>query len=119
MITTFTIYRADGRVTKGIVDWPPDPSLEQIKELVDPLVGGDCEHVSVLDPKKAAAEHVERSDYRDLFVEDQGHAHAKRYNEKATVIYRANWLRTHARAVPEELPWIAGDAVLFDRVVWR
>lgn len=119
MITTYTIYLADGRVTKGMVDWPPDPSLEQIHELVDPLVGGDLEHVRVIDPKKAAVEFISRHDYLDMFVDGQGHERDKRWNEKATAIYRANWLRTHPRAVPEELPWIAGDAVLFDRPIWR
>ncbi len=76
----------------------------------------------MLDPAKAEADVVGPEDYRDLFVDELGHVRhsgPKRRNEDATAIYRANWLRRAGGADPEALPSIAGDAVLFHRIIWR
>jgi hypothetical protein len=113
MLTPYSIYRTDGSIWIGEIDWPEEPSLAQIKALVEPIVGGPLEHVRVLDP---AAD-----DYRDMFVDETGHVRAegpKPRNEMATALYRNNWL-VHEGGEPEDLPWIAGDAVLIDRIVWR
>jgi hypothetical protein len=112
MLTRFTIYWADGAVQGETIDWPETPSLAQIKDVVEPIVGGPLEHVRVLDP--AADE------YRDMFVDELGHMRlegAKPRNDAATAIYRNNWL-THEGGEPDDLPWIAGDAIVFDRIVW-
>ena len=112
METGFTIYFTDGTVQRGAADLPEKPSLAQLKAIVEPIVGSPMEHVTVLDP---AAD-----DYRDLFVDELGHIRPggpKPRNEAATAIYRHNWL-THEGGDPEDLPDIAGAAVLFDRVVW-
>lgn len=117
--TTYTVYRADGAVERGEVGWPESPSFNEIAALVEPIVGGDLEHVTVLDPASAEAAEVSRADYRDMFVDELGHMRADpTRNQAATAIYRANWLRANG-GDPEDLPWIAGDAVLFDRVIWR
>lgn len=118
METTYTVYRTDGTMSCGEVDWPENPSLRQIEAVVEPLIGGELEHVRVLDPAKVEADEIGRDDYRDLFVDEMGHQKSKSRNDRATVIYRANWLRAEGGEA-EELPWIAGDAVLFDRVIWR
>ena len=120
MIDGYTIYRATGAVERGEIDWREHPSLADIKALVEPIVGGPIEHVQVLDPAKVEAAEVERDDYRDLFVDELGHVREsgpKPRNHAATAIYRANWLRANGGDA-EDLPWIAGDAVLFDRIVW-
>lgn len=118
--TTYTVYRADGRIEVGAIDWPESPPLRDIRALVEPIVGGPLEHVRVLDPARAEADEVSRDDYRDMFVDELGHVRdpSKPYNHAATAIYRANWLRGHGG--PEDLlNWIAGDAIVFDRIVWR
>ena len=126
--TTYTIYHADGSLTLGTVwDWPENPSLEQLKAVIEPLVDGPMEHVRVLDPAAAQQDVVGEDDYRDMFVDEQGHVRAsgaKPKNVQATAIYRANWLRAfgmagRSGASQEALPWIAGDAIVFDRRIWR
>jgi hypothetical protein len=121
MNTTYTIYRTDGSIERGEVVWPLTPSLAQIKALVEPIVGGPLEHVRVLDPKSVEADTITRADCLDMFVDEIGHVRAggpKPRNHAATGIYRANWLRAEG-GDPEELHWIAGDAIVFDRQIWR
>jgi hypothetical protein len=121
MMYRYTVFRPDGTCALGEVDWPPDPPYEAIRRLLEPIVGGPIEHVRILDPAKATAEHIGRSDYRDMFVDERGLVRdppAER-NATATTLYRANWLRVHPEDDPEELPYIGGTAVVFDRVIWR
>ena len=120
--TTYTVYRADGRIEVGAIDWPESPPLRDIRALVEPIVGGPLEHVRVLDPARAEADEVSRDDYRDMFVDELGHVrtvHRRPYNHAATAIYRANWLRAAGRRSGDLLNWIAGDAIVFDRIMWR
>jgi hypothetical protein len=122
VITDYTIFRADGSQERGSVEWPEDPGFDLIRGFVEPIVAGPLEHVTVLDPAKVEAEEVDpHLDRRDLFIDEMGHVREtpKPRNEAATRIYRANWLRAHPDCEPEELPFIAGDAVLFERIVWR
>jgi hypothetical protein len=120
MTTTYTVYRTDGTVERGEVVWPLTPSLAQIKSLVEPMVGGPMEHVRVLDPRSVEADQITRADYLDMFVDELGHVRdiPKPRNHAATGIYRANWLRAEG-GDPEDLHWIAGDAIVFDRQIWR
>jgi hypothetical protein len=112
MLTRFTIYWTDGSCQGETIDWPEAPTFAQIKAVVEPIVGSPLEHVRVLDP--------EAGEYRDMFVDELGHIRAggpKPRNEVATAIYRHNWLK-HEGGEPEDLPWIAGTAIVFDRIVW-
>jgi hypothetical protein len=121
MMYRYTIFRPDGTSEAGEVDWPPDPSFENIARLVEPIVDGPIEHVRILDPARADAQTVSRADYRDMFIDEQGLLRdppAQR-NETATVLYRANWLRVHPEDDAEGLPYIGGVAVIFDMVIWR
>lgn len=118
----YTIYRPDGTEERGEVEWPESPGLKLIHHLIDPIVGGDAEHVLVLDPAKVGQYEVDPvADRRDLFVDEAGHMREppSPRNENATAIYRANWLRGHPGTDPETLPFIAGVAVLFDQIVWQ
>ena len=110
MKTGYTIYRPDGTEEHCEVDWPEDVSLAQIKALVEPIVGAPMEHVTVFPD----------GDHRDMFVDEMGHMRHEPAvrNHKATDIYRARWLKTHPDTHPEDLPWIAGTAVVFDRTIW-
>lgn len=121
MTTTYTIYYTDNTLQRGAVDWPATPTLDQIKALVEPIVGGPMEHVHVLNPKRVEADEISLSDYLDMFVDEIGHVRAggpRARNDAATAIYRANWLRAEG-GDPEDLHWIAGTAIVFDRQIWR
>jgi hypothetical protein len=121
MNTTYTVYHTDSSVSAGSIDWPENPTVDQIKALVEPIVGGPLEHVRVLAPAMAQAVMVSHADYRDMFVDELGHVRAggpKPRNDAATAIYRANWLRAKG-GDPEDVPWIAGTAIVFDRQIWR
>jgi hypothetical protein len=113
--TEYTIYRTDGARERGAVDWPESPSLKQIHALLDPIIEGPIEHVLVLNPATVEVSAA------DMFVDEMGHVREggpKSRNDAATVLYRANWLRQNPGTDPESLPWIAGAAVLFDRIIW-
>lgn len=116
MRTTYTILHVDGTTQRGEIDWPEHPTLDQIKILVEPIVGSPMEHVRVLDPDSVLREDDEPG-YLDMFVDEHGHERIKPRNEAATAFYRANWLH-HEGGDPDDLPWIAGTAVVFDRIVW-
>ena len=91
-----------------VKDWP---TFHELRDLIEPMLdGGDMEHVTVF----------WQGHYTDMFVDEVGHRKGLDRNERATDIYRANVL-THERhpPQPEDMPWIAGPAVLFDKRVWR
>lgn len=99
----------DSPVKTGSVEWGNEPGLDAIKRLVTPLIGGGhIEHVAVLHDGKR----------RDMFVDDEGRVKGMPRNDRATAIYRTNWITRHPDCDPETLPWIAGPAVLFTRRVW-
>jgi hypothetical protein len=121
MMYRYTIFRPDRTSEAGEVDWPSDPGFKNIARLLEPIVDGPIEHVRILDPAKATAEHIGRADYRDMFVDELSllrNPPAER-NEMATALYRANWLRVHPQDDPESLSFVAGVAVVFERVIWR
>jgi hypothetical protein len=89
---------------------------DTLKALLVPIVGDPIEHVTVL------ADFAGGLDFRraDMFVNELGHVVDPPLprNEAATDIYRRNALMYHGYDDPEELPWIAGPAVLFEKIVW-
>lgn len=120
--TAYTIMRPDGSSERGSIEWPLELGYDRIRSLIEPIVEGPLKHVTVLDPAKVHCEIVDpQTDRRDMFVDELGHVRAsgpKPRNEAATAIYRANWMRAHPGQDPETLPFIAGTAVLFDRIIW-
>ena len=99
----------DSAVKTGRIEWPSEPGFVRINKLVQPLIGGGhIEHVSVLHDGAR----------RDMFVDEEGRLKGMPRNERATAIYRTNWMTRHPDADPETLPHIAGVAVLFTRRVW-
>lgn len=109
MRTVFTTFWPDGTRTEAEFDLAPDPSLAELKGALRATLGSaDVEHVSVLWRDRRA----------DMFVDEDGHGKGLARNEAATGIYRAAWLRDHPATPLEELPAIAGPAVIADRLVW-
>ena len=104
----------DIAATRGEVEWPWVAGYERIRALIEPHLGGEpLEHVSVL----------HEGQRRDMFVSELGRLELLTRgplprNDRATAIYRTNWLTRNPSTIPEALPWIAGVAVLFEERVW-
>jgi hypothetical protein len=100
------------------VKWPREPGYHRIRSLVCALVDGDLEHVAVLSDFDGGR-NFNRS---DVFVNENGHEAGLPRNELATTIYRRATLCGRSGAPipadPEDLPFIVGPMVLFDRRVW-
>lgn len=110
MQTTVTIIRSDGTEDQRELDWPLDPGYDAINDLLQPILGDgrSFERVSVL----------HQSQTTDMFVDDRSINDALPRNEKATAIYRNYALTQRPGTDPENLPHIAGTAVLMSRRVW-
>lgn len=123
MLTKYTIIPADSSMNmiERDVEWPYDPGYERIAPLVEPMLhefGGKnmMEHVSVwLTPDFNPGPEGFRT---DMFVDEMGLIDGLPRNDRATRIYRANWLTQHPETPPEGLSYIAGPAILFHRRVW-
>ena len=106
---TMTVYHADGREEVMETALPPRPNLHQLKEVMAPYFPNACtEHVSVL--------HNGR--HTDMFVDEDGFTKRLPRNEKATAIYRNNWLTKYPNTDPEMTAFIVGPAVVFSDRVW-
>lgn len=91
------------------VQWPKDPGYDLIMTVVEQIFPRHTsEHVSVLYNNQPC----------DMFVDETGHWKKLPRNNKATDIYRANWLKQHPTAHPETLSHIVGDVILFERRIW-
>lgn len=109
MKTTLTVLFADGREETKEVDMALRPTLHDIRNVLTPYFGtAYTEHVNVLTD----------DGYTDMFVDEDGFAKALPRNEKATAVYRRNWLEQHPQVNPESMNHIVGTAVIFDRRVW-
>lgn len=81
---------------------------EDIRALVEPHLGGArCYRLQVTGDGALA----------DMFVDEMGVLKELPRNAIATGVYRSHWLLSHPGYDPELLPFVAGNAVLFDRQV--
>jgi hypothetical protein len=116
MSTRYLIMRPDQPHESGEIDWPNEPGYDRISKFIGPIVGGPIEHVAVLADFSGGLNFTRA----DMFVNEIGHVLKEPLprNEAATLIYRRNALLNQGARDPEVLPWIAGPAVLFERLVW-
>ena len=109
MTIRMTVYRTDGSEHVTETSLPPRPSLDQINAVLKPIFDGAyTEHVNVLVGSR----------YTDMFVDEDGLTKRLPRNEKATAIYRNNWLTQHPNTDPELMAFIVGPAVVFSDRVW-
>lgn len=94
---TMTDYHTDGHEEVVETALPPRPNLHQLKEVMAPYFPNA---------------------YTDMFVDEDGFTKNLPRNEKATAIYRNNWLTHHPNTDPESMACIAGPAVVFSDRVW-
>jgi hypothetical protein len=113
--TKVLIMRPDEPNEGRTVELPRRPTYDQLAAIVRPLLGCEWfEHVAVLaDFAGGLAFHR-----ADMFVDEMGHPKNLPRNGNATAIYRRNALLHQDAKDPETLDWIAGPAVLFERIVW-
>jgi hypothetical protein len=115
MKTKMLIMVPDQPNTKLEIELVKYPSYETLKQLLGPIiVCAHVEHVSVLADFEGATAYRKS----DMFVDEDGHAKGLPLNGNATAIYRRNALLHQGVKDQDSLPWIAGTAVLFDRIVW-
>lgn len=106
---TMTVYHTDGREEVVETGLPTHPNLRQLREVMAPYFpNAYTEHVNVLVGGR----------YTDMFVDEDGHTKRLPRNEKATAIYRNNWLTQHPNTDPESMACIVGPAVVFSDRVW-
>lgn len=112
--TPYMVIAADGKTTEHQVSWPESPRYEEMRQLISGhLDGATIERVSVLWGWK------DREPARlDMFVDAAFQRRGLATNALATRIYRNNTLTQHPHTVPDQLPYIAGPAVLFSRRIW-
>ncbi len=117
------VMRPDGTTERQTLDLPDagDTTLffYGLRDALKPIVRSPIEHVRVF----ADFDGGDAFSYLDMFVNEIGHIANPPMprNEAATVHYRRNVIFHQPDTVddPEELPWIAGAAVLFRDNVWR
>lgn len=115
MLTRLLIMRPDQPHETREIDLPREPGFAQLDALLTPLLdGAGLEHVTVLADFSGGTDYMRA----DLFVDEEGIKKRLPANGAATAIYRRNWMQQHPEQDPETLPYIAGPAILFDRIVW-
>lgn len=109
MKTVLQIIPPTGEIQTVEVDMAPKPSLHDLEAVLNPYFGrAYTEHVNVLT----------NNGYTDMFVDEDGFSKSLSRNERATEIYRRNWMESHPNTEPEKLNFIVGTAIVFDRRVW-
>jgi hypothetical protein len=109
------LMRPDEPNERRIVELPARPDYHELAAVLRPLLDTQTfEHVTVLSDFEGGL------DFRpsDMFVDEMGHPKGLPLNGAATAIYRRNALLHQGVSDPESLPWIAGPAILFERIVW-
>ena len=111
MRTTYQIIPPTGDIENCEVEWPRDPGLATISEIVMPVLTRarmhcNFEHVAVLHDGKPCS----------MFVDDEGLIRHQLINLRATEVYHA---ASKSRGMNTRFAGrIHGIAILFDRNVW-
>ena len=120
MMTTILVMNTDGTRDTKEFSIGQQPEYRELCMILKPYFGTDFEHVSVWASFKGDGRFMRC----DMFVDENMHFKMRQElrNVAATNIYRnATMMGMTGHKVPddpEELPYILGTAVLFDRRVW-
>jgi hypothetical protein len=114
MKTEVQVIPPEGEITVHELDWPKEPSYEQLCEVMKlaNIPRGYLEHVNVWlkDEKR----------YTDMIVHESGRLEGHPHNPRASELYWAN-AEAHQNATREEMKAqgydIVGTALLFNRRV--
>lgn len=113
MKSTAYIYRVGKERETVEFDLPANPGYDALNAVIRPILREDrpdaeLEHVNVLFDDR----------HCDMFVDDMGILNGQYRNDVATDIYRAASMRRDPQQDPENMPYIAGTAIVFTRRVW-
>jgi hypothetical protein len=109
--TKYRVFRETGTVTDHEILMEKKAVYDELRSLVEPhLNGARLLHVKVRCPELGL--------WTDMFIDDMGALKRLPRNEAATKLYRNGILLKKPNADPEELPYIAGPAVVFLRPIW-
>lgn len=108
MHTTYIVFAIGEAPVTHACSLSDPPTFEELKAIVEPILGAPLEHVSCLQDGRRA----------DLFVDELSANKGLPRNDEATRIYRTNMLTTNPDLDPETLPVVFGPAVMFSRQVW-
>jgi hypothetical protein len=112
-LVNYTVYWDDGVVSStSEIYWPRPPNREQLRTLLEPILGGPFQHVTVM------VHFTNEMRRADMFVHEAGRMLDLPRNEMATWFYRNHRMAQDPYADPERLDFIAGTAVLFHERVW-
>lgn len=119
MKTEYQILRPSGIHETGVIDLPAIPSLQKIREIVDPILnsqraGAYLEHVRIFSKD---------GEYVSMFVDDRSAQFGMKPNPDATREYHRNIIVHHkAPNIDGIMPgqsMIHGVAILFSRNLWN
>jgi len=111
---TYQLIRADGHshTFNARLTGPGGSWYSQLKSIFAEHIGADIEM------ERVNVFHDGR--YTDMFVDELGKINGLPVNERATRIYRANMLAHDPDPpLPDDMPWIHGDVLLFSEKVWN
>jgi hypothetical protein len=111
MPCSFRVIPADKAepIHAGMVMMPDVPEEEEIRGVVEPMLGGfTTTLVKVLDEGKA----------REMFVDELATPKELPRNERATKLYRDFLSERFPDVARDDMPHIAGTAIVFDEQVW-
>lgn len=131
MLTKWKLIRPDGVISEFQQDMPKDPGYDLLRSIISPLIErGPLEQVSVwadyehegLKQSKTGPQFDWNFRALDMFVNENGRLQKLKRNEVATTIYRRYIMEERGvhppPSDPEELDFVVGPAVLFNRRVW-
>jgi hypothetical protein len=109
--TRYRVFSEAGTFADHEILMDEKPCYDDLRTMVEPHLGGArLMHVRVLCPLLGT--------WTDMFVDELGALRRLPRNDAATRIYRNGFLSMRPDDDPEQLPYIAGKAVVFMRPVW-
>jgi hypothetical protein len=118
--TRVRVILAAGGENAETYELPHDPGLEELRKIIAPhLNKANFEHVVVF----AAFGPGEKETVLDMFIDERGLDKRLKRNEIATAMYRNACMKGMTRVPkpddPEKLHFVVGNAVVFDRIIWK
>lgn len=106
---TAYVYRPGYEREKRVVTLTQNPTISQVKPIVEEILGGPCEHCHVLFEEQMT----------DFFILKGAFESGLPVNPQATKIFHARWLQSNSQDNSNILAQVHGPALVFSRSVWN
>lgn len=100
----YRVIEADGREQRGAAEMSEPPTMGELHALVESHLNAPMFRITV----KRVGDGTQA-----MFIEELAEIKELPRNEKATAIYREQWMADHPKADAEQMPAIYGTAILF------